>query len=96
MPVGGHPPVSRQVLQSYNALFPPGALVPPPNKPLSYCKTQATLEMFAETRLVLPVADRETFVLGREPETISIKDILDYVRHSGKKIKISSARSEKE
>ena len=90
MPVGG------QVLQSYNALFPPGALVPPPNKPLSYCKTQATLEMFAETRLVLPIIDGETYVLGRDPETISIKDILDYVRHSGKKIKISSARSEKE
>jgi len=45
------------------------------------------MEMFAETRLVLPVADGETFVLGRDPETIRIKEILDCVRHSGKNIK---------
>jgi membrane protein len=47
------------------------------------------LEMFAEHRLVLPITDGETYVLGRDPQTISIKDILDCVRNSGKKIKFS-------
>jgi membrane protein len=42
------------------------------------------MEMFQQTRLVLALADEETFVLGRDPETISIKEILDSVRHSGK------------
>jgi DNA-binding IscR family transcriptional regulator len=52
------------------------------------------MEMFAETRLVLPVADGETFVLGRDPETISIKEILDCVRNSGKKIKVANDRGD--
>jgi DNA-binding IscR family transcriptional regulator len=42
----------------------------------------------------LPVADGETFVLGRDPETISIKDILDCVRNSGKKIKTANDRGD--
>ena len=50
------------------------------------------MEMFAQIRLVLPVADGETFVLGRDPETISIKEILDCVRYSGKKIKAANVR----
>jgi membrane protein len=41
------------------------------------------LEMFQQSRLVLPLADEETFVLGRAPEKISIKEILDCVRTSG-------------
>jgi membrane protein len=41
------------------------------------------LEMFQQSRLVLLLADEETFVLGRAPEKISIKDILDCVRTSG-------------
>jgi membrane protein len=41
------------------------------------------LEMFQRSRLVLPLADEETFVLGRAPETISIKEILDCIRTSG-------------
>src|SRR5574341_256050 len=49
------------------------------------------LQMFAESRLVLPITDGETYVLGRDPHTISIKDILDCVRNSGKKIKFSSS-----
>jgi membrane protein len=51
------------------------------------------LEMFAENRLVLPITDGETYVLGRDPQTISIKDILDCVRNSGKKIKFSNSSS---
>jgi DNA-binding IscR family transcriptional regulator len=42
------------------------------------------MEMFHRARLVLPLADEETFVLGRDPETIAIKEILDCVRHAGK------------
>ena len=41
------------------------------------------LEMFQQSRLVLPLADEETFVLGRAPERIRIKEILDCVRTSG-------------
>ena len=43
------------------------------------------LETFRQCRLVLPVADEETFVLARDPERISIKEILDCVRNSGMK-----------
>jgi DNA-binding IscR family transcriptional regulator len=44
----------------------------------------------------LPLADEETFVLGRDPETIGIKEILDCVRNSGKKVKIQGERSREE
>jgi len=54
------------------------------------------LEMFAQTKLVLPLADEETFVLARDPETISIKEILDCVRNSGKKLKAPTERSVEE
>jgi membrane protein len=54
------------------------------------------LEMFAQAKLVLPLADEETFVLGRDPETISIKEILDCVRNSGKKLKVPTERSAEE
>jgi membrane protein len=43
------------------------------------------MESFRQSRLVLPVADDETFVLARDPERISIKEILDCVRNSGVK-----------
>ncbi len=42
------------------------------------------METFYRARLVLPLADEETFVLGRDPETIGIKEILDCVRNAGK------------
>jgi membrane protein len=42
-------------------------------------------EMFCQCRLLLPVADEETFVLARDPERISVKQILDCVRNSGMK-----------
>ena len=41
------------------------------------------LEMFQQSRLVLPLADEETFVLGRAPEKIKIKEILDCIRSFG-------------
>jgi len=43
------------------------------------------MDTFHQARLVLPLADEETFVLGRDAETISIKEILDCVRDAGRK-----------
>ncbi|MGH7797127.1 MAG: YhjD/YihY/BrkB family envelope integrity protein [Candidatus Binatia bacterium] len=43
--------------------------------------------MFAELKLVLPLAEEDTYVLARAPETISVKEILDCVRNSGKSAK---------
>ena len=43
------------------------------------------METFRHGRLVLPVADQEAFVLARDPERISIKEILDCVRNFGGK-----------
>lgn len=54
------------------------------------------MDLFAQTKLVLPLADEKTFVLGRAPETITIKDILDCVRNAGKKVKNQSDPSEEE
>ena len=54
------------------------------------------MEMFQQARLVLPLADEETFVLGRDPETIGIKEVLDCVRNSGKKIKAQLNRTKAE
>jgi membrane protein len=46
--------------------------------------------LFAQAKLVMPLADEETFVLGRAPETITIKEILDCVRNAGRKVKSQS------
>ena len=54
------------------------------------------MEMFAQAKLVLPLADEETFVLGRDPETIGVKEILDCVRNSGRKVKLQGERSREE
>jgi membrane protein len=45
------------------------------------------MAMFTELKLVLPLAEEDTFVLGRDPASIRIKDILDCVRNSGKSAK---------
>lgn len=54
------------------------------------------MDMFSQTKLVLPLAIEDTFVLGRDPEMISIKEILDCVRNAGKKIKTQADRSKEE
>lgn len=54
------------------------------------------LDLFADHRLVLPVNDGETYVLGRDPETIGIKAILDCVRNAGKKSKAPEDRGPEE
>jgi membrane protein len=43
------------------------------------------METLRQCRLVLPLAHEETFVLARDPERISVKEILDCVRNSGMK-----------
>jgi membrane protein len=43
------------------------------------------MKMFAESRLLFSLADEERFVLGRDPERIRVKEILDCVRHFGEK-----------
>jgi membrane protein len=58
--------------------------------------TKELLDMFTQTKLVLPLADEETFVLGRDPETISIKEILDCVRNAGRKVKMPLDRNPEE
>jgi membrane protein len=54
------------------------------------------MEMFYQMRLVLPLADEETYVLGRDPARISIKEILDCVRNSGKKVRVPISRNKEE
>jgi DNA-binding IscR family transcriptional regulator len=46
--------------------------------------------------LVLPLADEETFVLARDPQRISLKEILDCVRSSGQKKGPQADRAEEE
>ena len=41
------------------------------------------METFQRARLVLRLADEETYVLGRDPETISVKQILDCIKNGG-------------
>jgi membrane protein len=43
------------------------------------------LQMLTQTRVLISLADEESFVLGRDPQRISIKEILDSVRNGGKK-----------
>jgi membrane protein len=40
------------------------------------------MEIFRQSRLLLPLADGETFVLARDPARIDIKEILDCVRNT--------------
>ncbi len=54
------------------------------------------MEMFYQARLVLPLAEEDTFVLGRDPAKISVKEILDCVGNSGKKTQAMNNRTEEE
>jgi len=48
------------------------------------------LQMLTQTRVLISLADEESFVLGRDPQSISIKEILDSVRNGGKKANLLS------
>jgi membrane protein len=54
------------------------------------------MDMFRQARLVLPLAEEETFVLARDPERIGIKEILDSVRSPGAHEKTPGDRSAEE
>jgi membrane protein len=53
------------------------------------------MEIFCQSRLLLPLSDEETFVLARDPERISVKEILDSVRNSGMKRPTSQTGQER-
>ncbi|HEY5542538.1 MAG TPA: YhjD/YihY/BrkB family envelope integrity protein [Candidatus Binatia bacterium] len=52
--------------------------------------------MFANLKLVLPLAEEDTYVLARAPETIAVKEILDGVRNSGKSARAQRHGSKEE
>jgi membrane protein len=54
------------------------------------------MEKFQSSRLVLALADEDSYVLSRDPETISIKEILDCVRHGrdGKSLRAGASLEE--
>lgn len=54
------------------------------------------LQLFTQTKLLIPLTDEESFVLGRDPQTISIKEILDCVRNGGRKTNVLSDATQQE
>jgi membrane protein len=54
------------------------------------------LQMLTQTRVLISLADEESFVLGRDPQGISIKEILDSVRNGGKKANLLSDENQEE
>jgi DNA-binding IscR family transcriptional regulator len=44
----------------------------------------------------MALADEDSFVLGRDPQTISIKEILDCIRNGGTKTKLLSDGNQEE
>jgi membrane protein len=54
------------------------------------------LELFCRSRLLLALVDGDTYVLGRDPQTISLKEILDCVRHAGRNSTVRLNRSQAE
>jgi membrane protein len=54
------------------------------------------MAMFAELKLVLPLAEEDTYALARDPQTIGVKEILDCVRNSGRSAKAQGYASKEE
>jgi membrane protein len=54
------------------------------------------LLMFAQLKLVMPLADEDRFVLARDSAMIGIKEILDGVRNSGKSVKAQAQKGDEE
>jgi len=54
------------------------------------------MAMFAEIKLVLPLAEEDTYALARDPQTIGVKEILDCVRNSGRSAKAQGHASKEE
>ena len=54
------------------------------------------MDMFKSSRLVLALAEQDSYVLSRDPETISIKEILDCVRSGRQARKLRKTVSEEQ
>lgn len=54
------------------------------------------LLIFAQLKLVVPLADEDKFVLARDSAMIGIKEILDGVRNSGKSVKAQAQKGDEE
>ena len=54
------------------------------------------LLIFAQLKLVMPLADEDRFVLARDSATIGIKEILDGVRNSGRSVKDQPQKGDEE
>lgn len=54
------------------------------------------LQMLTQTRVLISLADEESFVLRRDPQSISIKEILDSIRNGGKKANLLSDGNQEE
>jgi membrane protein len=54
------------------------------------------LQLLTQAKLLSPLADEDSFVLGRDPQTISIKEILDCIRNGGTKINLLRAGNQEE
>ena len=54
------------------------------------------LLLFAELKLIMPLADEDRFVLARDSATISIKEILDGVRNAAKSVKARDQKDDEE
>ena len=51
---------------------------------LSVTGVQEMVEILAQARLLVPLAEDGAYALGRDPETLGVKDILDCVKNAGK------------
>jgi membrane protein len=54
------------------------------------------LQLLTQAKLLMALANEDSFVLGRDPQTISIKEILDCIRNGGTKTKLLSDGNQEE
>jgi membrane protein len=54
------------------------------------------MTMFADLKLVLPLAEEDTYVVARDPKTIGVKEIIDCVRHAGRNARAQRATGKEE
>jgi membrane protein len=54
------------------------------------------MEAFQERKILLPLADEQSFVLSRDPERITVKEILDSIRGSVERKKLRTGRDRDE
>jgi membrane protein len=54
------------------------------------------LQLFTQSKLLIPLSDGESFVLGRDARSISLKEILDCVRNGERRTNLSSDENHEE